>query len=103
MGMQSNELVDIVAGIAGKRIRKAYDLTKPQGVRGRNSDNSRLRSVLAWEPSVSLEDGLKATYDWIHEQIGRAGCRVHICRRHHLKLFRLCARIRRDQHVRQLS
>jgi GDP-D-mannose 3',5'-epimerase len=60
-----NELVDIVARIAGKQIHKRYDLTKPQGVRGRNSDNTRLRQVLNWEPSVSLEDGLETTYHWI--------------------------------------
>jgi len=60
-----NELVDIVAKIAGKKIGKRYDVTKPQGVRGRNSDNTRLREVLEWEPSISLEDGLKITYHWI--------------------------------------
>jgi len=60
-----NELVDIVSNIAGKKIRKRYDLTKPQGVRGRNSDNTRLRQVLNWEPSISLEDGLNITYHWI--------------------------------------
>jgi nucleoside-diphosphate-sugar epimerase len=60
-----NELVDIVANIAGKKIAKRYDLTKPQGVRGRNSDNTRLREVLKWEPSISLEEGLRITYRWI--------------------------------------
>ena len=60
-----NELVDMVAKIAGKRIGKQYDLTKPQGVRGRNSDNTRLREVLHWEPTISLEDGLERTYQWI--------------------------------------
>ncbi|MCU1265042.1 MAG: NAD-dependent epimerase/dehydratase [Acidobacteria bacterium] len=60
-----NELVDIVAHIAGKKIEKRYDLTKPQGVRGRNSDNTRLRQVLGWEPKVSLEEGLGTTYSWI--------------------------------------
>ena len=60
-----NELVDMVAQIAGKRIGKRYDLTKPQGVRGRNSDNTRLREVLNWEPTVSLEEGLGITYHWI--------------------------------------
>jgi GDP-D-mannose 3', 5'-epimerase len=64
-----NELVDIVAEIAGKRIGKRYDLTKPQGVRGRNSDNTRLREVLQWEPSISLEDGLKITYHWIAGEV----------------------------------
>lgn len=60
-----NDLVDIIAGIAGKKIAKRYDLTKPQGVRGRNSDNTLLRQVLGWEPAVSLEEGLKKTYTWI--------------------------------------
>jgi GDP-D-mannose 3',5'-epimerase len=64
-----NELVDMVAGIAGKRIGKQYDLTKPQGVRGRNSDNTRLRQVLNWEPAISLEEGLAVTYHWIASQV----------------------------------
>lgn len=67
-----NQLVDMVAKIAGKRIGKRHDLTKPQGVRGRNSDNTRLREVLNWEPQISLEDGLAKTYHWIAEQVGRA-------------------------------
>ena len=67
-----NELVDSVAAIAGKTIDKQYDLTKPQGVRGRNSDNTRLRAVLQWEPAVTLEDGLGRTYRWISEQIEAA-------------------------------
>ncbi len=66
-----NELVDIVANIAGKKIGKRYDLTKPQGVRGRNSDNTRLREVLSWEPSVSLEDGLTTTYHWIAGELAK--------------------------------
>lgn len=65
-----NELVDLAANIAGKHIRKAYDLTKPQGVRGRNSNNGRLRRVLGWEPEISLERGLTSTYQWIAEQLG---------------------------------
>ncbi len=64
-----NELVDIVARLAGKSIRKHYDLTKPQGVRGRNSDNTRLREVLKWEPQISLEEGLDRTYRWIADQL----------------------------------
>jgi nucleoside-diphosphate-sugar epimerase len=68
-----NELVDIVARIAGKRIRRRHDLTKPQGVRGRNSDNARLREVLGWEPSTSLEVGLATTYRWIEGQLEAAG------------------------------
>jgi len=64
-----NELVDIVAQIAGKTINRRYDLTKPQGVRGRNSDNTRLREVLKWQPAISLEEGLAKTYTWIQEQV----------------------------------
>lgn len=64
-----NELVNIVARVAGKTIRRRHDLTKPQGVRGRNSDNTRLRTVLGWEPSVSLEQGLEWTYRWIAGRI----------------------------------
>jgi len=64
-----NELVDLVARIAGKNIQKQYDLTKPQGVRGRNSDNTRLREVLGWEPATPLELGLARTYNWIAEQV----------------------------------
>lgn len=74
-----NELVDIVAGIANKKILKTYDLTKPQGVRGRNSDNTRLREVLDWEPGISLEDGLTSTYRWIHDQMASTG-RLRILR-----------------------
>ena len=68
-----NQLVEIVAKIAGKRIYRRHDLTKPQGVRGRNSDNTRLRTVLGWEPSVSLEEGLARTYRWIEERLIAAG------------------------------
>ncbi len=64
-----NGLVDIVAAIAGKKISKRYDLTKPQGVRGRNSDNTRLREVLDWMPAISLEAGLTKTYSWIAAEL----------------------------------
>jgi GDP-D-mannose 3',5'-epimerase len=64
-----NELVAIVAKLAGKTIYKRYDLTKPQGVRGRNSDNTRLREVLHWEPAVTLEEGLARTYHWIKAEL----------------------------------
>lgn len=67
-----NGLVDLVAGIAGKRLGKTYDLSKPQGVRGRNSDNTRLRTLLEWEPSTSLETGLDRTYRWIASQVRSA-------------------------------
>ena len=59
-----NELSDIIAGAAGIDIVRKH-IPGPQGVRGRNSDNTRLRDVLGWEPQVSLEDGLGQTYRWI--------------------------------------
>jgi GDP-D-mannose 3', 5'-epimerase len=64
-----DELVDMVAQIAGKKITKRYDRAKPEGVRGRNSDNTKLREVLQWEPQVSLEKGLAVLYQWICEQL----------------------------------
>jgi GDP-D-mannose 3', 5'-epimerase len=66
-----NELVDMVAAIAGKTIKKRHDLSKPQGVRGRNADITVMRTVLGWEPRVSLEEGLAATYAWISGQLAR--------------------------------
>ncbi len=68
-----DELFDIVANVAGKSFKKRYDLSKPQGVRGRNSDNTRLRKVLGWVPQVSLERGLEITYRWIRGQLKAAG------------------------------
>ena len=68
-----DELVDIVATIAGKRIYKTHDPTKPQGVRGRNSDNTALRAVLRWQPHVTLEQGLARTYYWIHRELQKDG------------------------------
>ena len=64
-----DHLVDMVAKISGKRISKRHNLRGPQGVRGRNSDNTRLRSVLGWEPSIRLEQGLTVTYEWIATQV----------------------------------
>jgi nucleoside-diphosphate-sugar epimerase len=62
-------LVDLVSSIACKRLIKQHDLSKPQGVRGRNSDNSRLRSVLGWEPRMLLQEGLQPTYKWIENEL----------------------------------
>lgn len=63
-----NELVDIVANAAGVEVTRKH-IDGPQGVRGRNSDNTLLREVLGWEPQMSLEDGLAETYAWIAEQV----------------------------------
>lgn len=63
-----NQLADMVAEIAGIPITKKH-VTVPQGVRGRNSDNMRLRQVLGWKPEISLEEGLARTYAWIEMQV----------------------------------
>jgi nucleoside-diphosphate-sugar epimerase len=63
-----NQLVDIIAKIADVEVVKKH-ISGPQGVRGRNSDNTLLRETLNWEPEVSLEEGLKHTYNWIEEQV----------------------------------
>ena len=68
-----NGLVEIVANIAAKSLSKQHDLSKPQGVRGRNSDNSRLRDTLGWEPVITLESGLSITYRWIEGELQKAG------------------------------
>jgi nucleoside-diphosphate-sugar epimerase len=64
-----DELADIIIKISGKKLKKVYDLTKPQGVRGRNSDNAKVTKVLGWRPEVPLEKGLEITYRWIEGQI----------------------------------
>ena len=64
-----NQLVDIVERIAGIKLERRYDLSAPQGVRGRNSDNTVIKQVLGWEPSIPLEQGLAETYAWIREQM----------------------------------
>ena len=64
-----NELYDIVESVAGVKLERNYDTTAPQGVRGRNSDNTLILEKLGWEPSISLEEGLAKTYAWIYEQM----------------------------------
>ena len=64
-----NELARIILDISGKRDVSLRHVPGPQGVRGRNSDNTRLREVLGWEPQISLEEGLVPTYRWIHAQL----------------------------------
>jgi len=63
-----NQLVDMVEGIAGIRLKRNYDLTAPQGVNGRNSDNTLIKKYLGWEPCIPLQSGLEKTYAWIHDQ-----------------------------------
>jgi GDP-D-mannose 3',5'-epimerase len=66
-----DELVDLTAKIAGKTVRKRHDPAKPQGVRGRNSDNTRLKDVLGWEPRTPIAEGLRPTYSWIEAELRR--------------------------------
>ncbi|HVP50341.1 MAG TPA: NAD-dependent epimerase/dehydratase family protein [Candidatus Bathyarchaeia archaeon] len=68
-----DHLVDMTCEIAGKRLHKLHAADKPQGVRGRNSDNSRLRAVLGWEPRTPLRQGLEITYRWIEQELERSG------------------------------
>ena len=68
-----DELVDMICKLADKQLSKRHELDRPQGVRGRNSDNSRLRRVLGWEPTTPLREGLAVTYHWIEEELRRAG------------------------------
>lgn len=65
-----DELVDLVCAVSGKTVLKRHAPGKPQGVRGRNSDNSHMKKILGWQPAVNLEDGIWATYQWISGQLG---------------------------------
>jgi len=64
-----NGLVDLVAEIAGITVERVHDLSAPQGVRGRNSDNTLINEVLGWEPSTTLRDGMEKTYAWVYDQV----------------------------------
>jgi nucleoside-diphosphate-sugar epimerase len=64
-----NELISILERIAGVTVRRIYDRAMPQGVRGRNSDNTLIHQTLGWAPSVKLEEGLEPTYRWIFDQV----------------------------------
>ena len=70
-----NELVSIVEGIAGLKLRRSYNLDAPQGVRGRNSDNTLVKERLGWEPEITLEDGLEKTYAWMYDEMAARGSR----------------------------
>jgi nucleoside-diphosphate-sugar epimerase len=73
-----NTLVSKVEKIAGVTMQRSYDLDAPQGVAGRNSDNTFIQQVLHWEPNTSLDQGMAVTYAWIKEQYQKrkAGERV---------------------------
>ena len=71
-----NQLVDLVADIAGISVTRRHDLSAPQGVRGRNSDNTLILEKMGWEPSIKLRDGLTRTYDWVRAQVRAELARV---------------------------
>jgi len=74
-----NQLVGTVEAIAGVTLKRKYLANAPQGVRGRNSDNTKIKEIYGWEPSISLLEGLSKTYAWVFEQVSRSlvGNEVH--------------------------
>jgi GDP-D-mannose 3', 5'-epimerase len=68
-----NQLVSIVEEIAGIEVERRHKLDAPQGVRGRNSDNTLILERLGWEPSISLRDGMERTYRWIYDEMVASG------------------------------
>jgi nucleoside-diphosphate-sugar epimerase len=68
-----NQLVDIIENIAGIKLNRTYKLDAPQGVSGRSSDNTFIKSILNWEPSTSLQVGLEKTYEWVENEVRKHG------------------------------
>jgi nucleoside-diphosphate-sugar epimerase len=64
-----NQMVDMVEIIAGLKLDRTHNLSSPQGVRGRNSDNTLIKKEFGWEPSISLMTGLEKTYKWIYDNL----------------------------------
>ncbi|GAB2478939.1 Rossmann-fold NAD(P)-binding domain-containing protein [Jatrophihabitans fulvus] len=67
-----NQLVDIVETIAGIKVERTHDLSAPQGVRGRSSDNTEIRRRFDWEPGITLADGLERTYRWVYDEVKKS-------------------------------
>jgi nucleoside-diphosphate-sugar epimerase len=77
-GVSINQLVNIVEELAGVKLNRRYKLDAPKGVNGRNSDNTKIKQLLGWAPSVRLRDGLEKTYAWVYDQIvTKAPCPVY--------------------------
>jgi GDP-D-mannose 3',5'-epimerase len=76
-----NQLALLTARVAGKRVTLRH-VTGPEGVRGRASDNTRMRAVLDWEPRVPLEEGLRRTYDWIAAELRASSATPGMTSRH---------------------
>ncbi|MFB3777359.1 MAG: NAD-dependent epimerase/dehydratase family protein [Bryobacteraceae bacterium] len=66
-----NQLVDVVEAIAGVKLKRVYQPDAPKGVAGRNSDNTLIKKLLGWEPSIPLRVGMEKTYAWIYDQYMR--------------------------------
>ena len=64
-----NQMIEMIEEIGDYKVEKNYQLDKPKGVRGRSSDNEKIKKLLSWEPSISLKNGLEITYKWIYDQI----------------------------------
>ena len=73
-----NQLVDMVEEIAGIKLKRTYNLGAPKGVRGRNSENTRIKKELNWEPSIPLYEGLEKTYSWIYDEIKNGNKSSHV-------------------------
>ena len=65
-------LTDIIVKLSGKKIEKRYDLSAPQGVRGKNADLTLLKKILGWKPRILLEKGLGKTHRWIEKQVEKS-------------------------------
>lgn len=66
-----NQLVSIVEDVAGIKVQRSYELSAPQGVRGRSSDNTLFKSLFGWEPDTPLATGIESTYKWIYDELAR--------------------------------
>ncbi len=64
-----NQMINMIEEISGHKVKKNYQLDKPKGVRGRSSDNTKIKNEINWEPSIDLKTGLEKTYKWIYQQI----------------------------------
>ena len=99
-----NQLVDIAEDIAGIKLKRRYKLDAPKGVNGRNSDNTRIRQYLDWEPSIRLRDGMAKTYAWIREQyLAQAKVPVLVGRCERNAINSECRSWRRENHVNVLG
>jgi nucleoside-diphosphate-sugar epimerase len=76
-----NQLVDMVEDIAGIRLSRRYNLDAPKGVRGRSSDNAKIKQLLGWEPSIPLRVGMEKTYAWIYDQMKRGASKDAVVNR----------------------